>query len=219
MSAAAVIIIGAGGHATVVADTLLARGTRVLGFTDADASRHGSKVCGLPVLGDDRILAKYNRSEVLLANGVGSVGRAVAGLNSRRTVQQSLAEHGWRFSAVVHPTAIVSPFAQIAGSVQLFAGSIVQPGARIGEGCIVNSGAIVEHDVVLGDFTHVAPGAVVCGDVSIGEDCHIGAGAVVRQALRLGSATVIGVGAVVVSDCPGQCVLVGVPAKPLEQRQ
>ena len=48
-----VIVIGAGGHAAVVADALLAGGAVVLGFTDPQPARRGSMLCGLPVLGDD----------------------------------------------------------------------------------------------------------------------------------------------------------------------
>ena len=214
---AVIIIIGAGGHAAVVADALLASGVRVLGFTDADASRHGRQLIGLPVLGGDAVLDGYNRADVALANGIGGIGQA-AREQPRRQAQQRLTQQGWRFVRVRHPQSIVSPFAHLGEGAQIFAGAIVQPGARLGEGCVVNSGAVVEHDVVLGDYTHAAPGAVICGDVTLGADCHIGAGATVRQGLQLGAATVIGVGAVVVKNCSGDCLLVGVPARQMERR-
>lgn len=217
MSAAAVIIVGAGGHASVVADALLARGAKVLGFTDTDASRHSHQVCGLAVLGTDAVLERYNRAEVQLANGIGGTGHSRAG-HVRRVVQTQLSQQGWQFASVLHPNCVLSPFASLQAGTQCFAGSVIQAGANIGEGCIVNTGAIVEHDVTLGRYSHVAPRAVVCGDVTIGENSHIGAGAVVRQGLSLGAETVVGLGAVVVKDCPGRCVLVGVPARPMEHR-
>jgi sugar O-acyltransferase (sialic acid O-acetyltransferase NeuD family) len=216
MNAAAVIIVGAGGHATVVADALLARGVKVLGFTDADSTRHSRELCGLPVLGDDAILEKYNRAEVRLANGIGSSGQLGA-TQVRHKVQSQLAERGWRFTAVLHPECVISRFASVDASAQVFAGGVVQAGARVEEGCIINTGAIVEHDVTVGRYSHIAPRAVVCGDVTIGENSHIGAGAVIRQGLRLGAETLVGLGAVVVKDCEGHCVLVGVPAKAMEQ--
>lgn len=212
---APVIIVGAGGHARVVTDALLARGTRVLGFTEANPARHRTEVLGLPVLGDDSVLVRYKPDEVRLVNGIGGVGRR-GDTSARRTAQRRFVESGWQFATVVHPDAIVSPHAHLGGGVHVLAGAIVQPGARIGDGCIVNTGAIAEHDVVLGAFTHLAPGAVVCGDVVIGTDSHIGAGAVVRQGLRLGASTVVGAGAVVVKDCEGLCLLIGVPARVLE---
>lgn len=211
-----VIIVGAGGHATVVADALLASGARVLGFTDRDPKRHGGSNCGLPVLGDDTVLDRHTPQTLALANGIGGVG-ARTGDALRRAVHGALSGRGWRFVGVRHPSAVVSPFARLGDAVQLHAGSIVQPGAEVGEGCIVNTGAVIEHDAQVGPWCHVAPGALLCGNVSIGARCHIGAGAIVRQGVRLADDTLVGAGAVVVEDCPAGCLLVGVPARPMER--
>jgi sugar O-acyltransferase (sialic acid O-acetyltransferase NeuD family) len=208
----AILVIGSGGHAVVVADALLAAGERVLGFTDVDASRHGLALCGLPVLGDDRVLAAHSPDAVLLAIGIGGV----RGEPARRGVHERLQAAGWRVCGVRHPSAIVSPFARLGAGVQLMAGSIVQPGAEIGDGAIVNTAAVVEHDCVVGRYVHVAPRALLCGNVVVGDDGHVGAGAVVRQGIRLGARTVVGAGAVVVKDYNGAGLLVGMPARPRE---
>jgi sugar O-acyltransferase (sialic acid O-acetyltransferase NeuD family) len=207
-----IIVIGAGGHAAVVADALLAAGETVLGCTDADRSRHGSRLCGLPVLGDDEsVLAAHAPSRTRLANGIGGVRDTAL----RRRVQQRLQGQGWQFVGVRHPSAIVSPFARVGESVQLLAGCVVQAGAELGAGCIVNTAAVVEHDCRLGEQVHVAPRALLCGGVEIGARSHVGAGAVVRQGLRLGDDTLIGAGAVVLRDFAGAGTVVGVPARVL----
>jgi sugar O-acyltransferase (sialic acid O-acetyltransferase NeuD family) len=210
-----VIVIGAGGHAAVVADALLAAGRQVIGMTDAAIERHGTRVCGAPVLGNDSILEQYGRDQVELANGLGSLGGAAMPL--RRSVQEQLEGQGWRFCSVRHPMAIVSPFARVDTATQLMAGCIVQPGAIVGRGVIVNTAALVEHDVTVGAWSHIAPRAVVCGDVRIGEACHVGAGAVVRQGVALGPVTLVGAGAVVVKSFVGNGALVGLPAQPMEK--
>jgi sugar O-acyltransferase (sialic acid O-acetyltransferase NeuD family) len=207
-----VIVIGAGGHAAVLADALLACGRRVLGFTDADASRHGTTVCGLPVLGGDEALSVHDRAAIVLVNGLGDTGSAQSGA-PRRRVQAALETQGWRFDGVRHPSAVVSPFAHVGRDAQLLAACVVQARALVGAACIVNTAAVVEHDVVLGDFGHVAPRAVVCGGACLGARCHVGAGAVLRQGVRVGDDMVIGAGAVVVNDFPESGVLVGVPAR------
>jgi sugar O-acyltransferase (sialic acid O-acetyltransferase NeuD family) len=215
MSLPSVIVIGAGGHARVVADALLAAGRTVLGFTDRDARLHGSQLLGLPVLGDDSALALHSREAVELALGLGTVGANQDTLG-RRLVQQTLQGQGWRMVSVRHPSAIVSAFAQVQPGAQLLANCVVQAGAVIGEGCIVNTAAVIEHDTEVGAFSHVAPRALLCGSVIIGSCSHIGAAAVVRQGLRLGEQTVVAAGAVVVHNCKGHTLLVGVPAKPRE---
>lgn len=205
-----VVIIGAGGHAAVVADALMVAGIEVIGFTDRDIARHGSLYCGLPVRGDDEaVLSAYGSKDVLLANGIGGVGSTTL----RQDVQMKLEQRGWQFATVRHPSAVVSPGARISGSVQLLAGSIVQVGAEVGSGTIVNTAAVVEHDCAIGSFVHVAPRALLCGNVRVGPGSHIGAGAVVKQGVSLGPNTLIGAGAVAVKDFAGNGVLVGIPAR------
>jgi sugar O-acyltransferase (sialic acid O-acetyltransferase NeuD family) len=203
------IVIGAGGHAAVLVDALLASGSEVLGLTDADPARQGSEVCGRSVLGDDSALARFDSRDVSLANGVGAVGDCTL----RRQVQARLESSGWKFATVRHPSAVVSQFARVGVGAQLLAGCVVQPRASVAKGCIVNTRAVVEHDVTLGEFTHVAPGAVICGDVRVGAFCHVGAGAVIRQGISIGDGTVMGAGAVIVDHHPGGGVLIGVPAR------
>ena len=198
-----IIVIGSGGHAAVVADALLASGTRVLGFTDADAARQGSVLCGCSVLGDDTVLDAHSPATLRLANGIGGT----RGEGLRRVVQRRLEACGWQFVQVRHPAAVVSPFARVA-----------QAGAVIGEGCIVNTAAVVEHDVVLGEFVHVACNATLCGNVRVGANSHIGAAAVLRQGVQLGEASVVGAGAVVVRDFEGGATLVGAPAELMKTR-
>ncbi|UPJ51962.1 acetyltransferase [Bradyrhizobium sp. 200] len=205
-----VIIIGAGGHAAVVADALMASGIEVVGFTDADPRRHGGRHVGLPVLGaDEHVLSGYRQDDIMLANGIGAT-------EFRQKVQTGYQQTGWRFMTVQHPSAIVSRRAQIGSGVQMLAGSIVQIGASIGEGSIVNTGAVIEHDCEVGSFVHAAPRALLCGEVKVGSGSHIGAGAVVKQGLRLGPHTLVGAGAVVVKDFGGHGVLVGTPARLVE---
>lgn len=213
MNAPAIIIIGAGGHAGVVADALLASGCEVLGFTDEDNSRHGTTLCGVQVLGADDVLGRYSPDAIVLVNGIGSVGDVTV----RRRVQESLQSAGWRFVGVQHPTAIVSAHAHVAAGAQLLAGCVLQAGAVVAEGCIVNTGAVVEHDVKLQPWVHIAPGSIVCGDVTIGARSHVGAGAVVLQGVQLGNDTVVGAGSVVLKSFAGGGLLVGTPARVVER--
>lgn len=209
MSDQPVIVVGAGGHGQVVAEALEAAGRLVLGFVDA-AVAAGAEVAGLPVLGDDGWLSP--ESDYELANGLGGTG-AAAGQGRRRAVQTRLEAAGFRFAAVRHPSAVVSPHADIGPGAQLMARCVVQTGVRIGPGAIVNTGAIIEHGCRVGAFSHCATGSILCGDVTVGSDAHIGAGAVIRQGVALEDGLVVGAGAVVLGPGTGPGPLVGVPAR------
>jgi sugar O-acyltransferase (sialic acid O-acetyltransferase NeuD family) len=207
-----IIIVGCGGHGLVVADALLASDAQILGFTDADPSRHGQLVCGLVILGSDDVLDRYEPDQVVLVNGIAGARNEAF----RRVIQQRLSASGRRFVGVRHPSAIVSPFASVADDVQLLAGCIVQAEAVIGNGGVVNTAAVIEHHVRIGDFVHVAPRAVICGGATIGGGSHLGAGCVIRQGIHIGPGVLVGAGAVVVKDFSGPGMLLGVPARAVD---
>lgn len=206
---AEVIILGAGGHARVVADALLAAGRRVRGFIDQSADKHGTRIMELPVIGGDEVLASVSLAEVELANGIGSAGV----MDARQRVYTSAVGLGFRFVTVVHPTAVVARSAVLAPGVQVLARAVVQPLAKVGENSIINTGAIVEHDVVVGSHVHISPGCVLAGEVRIGDCTHVGVGAIVIQRMSVGEGSFVAAGAVVVADVANGTRVMGVPAR------
>jgi UDP-perosamine 4-acetyltransferase len=200
------VIIGAGGHASVVADALRALGVAIRGMTDREASRKGLEVMGIPILGDDAILATLGSGTVCLANGIGVRPRACggvppdAGTGRRRGIFIGMRADGFAFPPIIHPSAVVSDAAEIASGAQIMAGAVIQPRARIGENAVINTSVSVDHDCRIGAHAFVAPGAVLCGNVTIGEGALIGAGAVVLPGRAIGENALIGAGAVVRGD-------------------
>jgi UDP-perosamine 4-acetyltransferase len=203
-----VIVIGAGGHGRVVADAARAAGFRVLGFTDANPQLHGERIDQIAVLGDDAALSGFDRREVQLLNGIGSVRVPRA----RRVIHERLRDAGWTLASVVHPRATVAESVVLGDGVQIMAGAVVQAGAQLGAGALINTGAIVDHDCAVGAHSHVAPRAVLSGNVTLGESCHVGTGATIIQGISLGARCVVGAGAVVLRNQPDDMVLIGVPA-------
>lgn len=207
------VLIGAGGHAGVLIEALVAAGHRPpVAVLDADASRHGSRFFGVEIVGGDDLLGDFVRRGVArFVLGVGSAGST----RVRRLVYQRAIATGARPLEVVHPTAFVAPSAQLGAGVQLAPRAVVHTGAALGAGVLINTAAIVEHDCRVGDFAHVATGGVLAGGVVVGAGVHVGAGAVVRQGITLGERAVVGAGAVVVRNVPAGAVVVGVPARVL----
>lgn len=203
-----VIVIGAGGHAKMVAATLIRQRRQLIGLVDTDISLHGSLLMGIPVKGSDDWVLSYSPASVDLALGIGSVHRPL----SRMVVWSAFTDKGYVFSSVMDPSAIVGAEVVLGKGVQILPRAVVNPGTVLGDNVLINTGAIVEHDCQLGDHCHVAPGATVLGGVVMGQASHVGAGAVVLQGLRVGDGVVIGAGAVVVHDVPDKAVVVGVPA-------
>lgn len=208
-----VVLIGGGGHARVLLDALHAAGeTRALGVLDADRALHGTRLLGVPVLGDDALLAE------LAGAGTRWFAVAFGGVRDnapRRRAYDAAVALGLEPLTIVHPRATASSFARLGPGVQLLPGAIVNAGAELGCNVIVNSGAIVEHDCRVGDHVHLATGARLAGGVVVGAGAHVGAGAVVRELVIIGEGAVAGAGAVVIRDVRPSAVVAGVPAKEL----
>ena len=209
-----IIVVGAGGHAAVVLAALRMLDLHVLGVVDKVAIPGGKGPYGVAQLGDDDAVMRYGPSEILLANGIGSVSPSTA----RRDAGERFAAKGYRFATMVHPRAWVADGAALEEGVQVMAGAIIQPRVHIGIGTIINTGACVDHDCQIGNWVHVAPGATLCGGVEVGSGAHIGAGAVVIQSIRIGENAVVGAGAIVVRDVPAATTVVSPRAQPMGER-
>lgn len=204
-----VLIIGGGGHAKVLIDTLLVLKAAVLGIVDADSQKIGQSILGVKILGDDSIIGNYSPQEILLVNGIG----AIAPMPVRVKLYERFHSQGYTFAAVIHPSAIVAKNAQLGEGVQVMAGAIIQPGCELGFNTIVNTRASVDHDCKLAAHVHIAPGCVLSGNVSVGRYTHIGTGSTVIQGIHIGAASLVGAGAVVVQDVGDGQTVYGVPAR------
>ena len=204
-----IVMIGAGGHARVLFESLSARRVNVLGYRVARTGPATGIMSVLARLGDDSDLMARGSDGIVLVNGVGTTGNPAR----RRATFEAYRKSGFTFTAVVHPSAVVATDAVLGEGAQVMAGAVLQPGVRIGANAIVNTGAIIDHDTAIGDHVHVASGACLCGGVTVGEAAHIGAGATVIQNIRVNACALVGAGAVVIRDVEARTVVMGIPAR------
>lgn len=211
------VILGGGGHAGVLLDVLLDIKTiEIVGILDQNQAKWGTSLYGVKVLGGDEQLRK------LLDEGVDSFIVGLGGArnnNPRAALYVKGRQSGLHPINVIHPKAIISKRVTLQEGVQVLGGAIINAGVRIGVNVLANTGAIIEHDCDIGDHVHIATRATLAGGVKVGARAHLGAGATIRQGIRIGEAAVVGAGAVVVSDVEPGSVVVGVPARPIEQRK
>ncbi len=198
------VILGAGGHARVVADAARSDPTAWDSVELVDADGDAALLTRLRELPGDE------RPALVLGFGATPAGRRAAVEWFGDTA---------RWASIVHATASVSPSAVIEPGAVVLARAVVNAGATVGRHAIVNSGAIVEHDSVVGAFAHLAPGAVLGGGAAVGDRATIGMGALIRDHRTVGEDAVVGMGAVVVRDVPLGRTVVGNPAGPLRGRR
>lgn len=206
---AAIIILGAGGHAKVLIDALLASSAVIAGIVDPDLTLAGTKILGVPVLGGDNVVNEFPPSEVQLVNGLGSVGLPV----KRQQLFERFKGMGYNFATVIHPSAVIASDVVLGEGAQVMAGAIIQPGCRIGTNSIINTRASVDHDCIIGDHVHIAPGVTMSGEVQVGNGAHVGTGVAIIQGASIGNDCLVAAGAVVTKDVIAGTMVRGVPAR------
>ncbi|MGH1429901.1 MAG: acetyltransferase [Neptuniibacter sp.] len=197
------ILIGGGGHASVLADILLEQGREILAVFSPDKITARPVFEGIPHLTNDEDIDAFRPESVRLVNGVGKL----PGSKLRENIREYFRKLGYQFESVVDNSAKVSKYAHLEEGVQVLGSAIVQTGARVGVDSIVNSGAIIEHDCLIGANNHIAPGATLCGQVVTGRDVFIGAAAVVLPGISVQTGSVIGAGSIATLDMRANAIL------------
>ncbi|WP_086482163.1 acetyltransferase [Oceanospirillum sanctuarii] len=202
-----VVLIGGGGHASVLADILLRQKREILAVISPDDLSERAVFSGLKQLLADQDIGRFSPDEIELVNGIGMMPHS--GL--REKLNRYYLELGYSFATVVADSAEVSPFAILKDGVQVLPQSLIQAGVVVGAHSIINSKALIEHDCIIGEYNHIAPGSVLCGQVKTGHGVYVGAGAVVFQNLKIAELAIVAGGAILRSDLPKSSVIY--PAK------
>jgi sugar O-acyltransferase (sialic acid O-acetyltransferase NeuD family) len=197
------LIVGAGGHARVVAGLLRFIGIDIVCILDPNFSGREEAICGTRVVGGLEALESLlpNQHDVYVAIGDNA---------ARSALVFQLENAGYALPPVVHPEARLSYDVRIGGASCICLGVNLGTEARIGRGVIVNTGALVDHESVIADFVHLAPGVKIAGRVSVGEGAFLGMGCCVAEKLSIGRGAVIGAGSVVLKDVPDGAKVLGV---------
>lgn len=102
------IILGNGGHASVLMETLLKQeqGYEIIGFTTPIMEDNSF---GLVYLGHDEVIYNYNPEEVNLVLGLGMLGPSSA----REKTFKHFKEKGYFFKSIIHPFCDYFTFCQV----------------------------------------------------------------------------------------------------------
>ena len=203
-----IVVVGAGGHGAVVAELAELCSYHVLGFVDDNPALHGLSVVGKTVLGSVADLITLAPDCVVLGIGTPRI---------RSRIYAELYATGVELPTLVHPSAVISSYAEIGDATVILECTVVKANVTIGSDVLVNSGAILGHDCHVADHCHISIGAKLAADVYVGEGAFLGAGAVAIPNVNVGAWSIVGAGAVVTSDLPSHVTAVGVPARVIKE--
>ena len=196
-----IVIVGAGGHASVLFDL----GTAL-------------NINSVLVLNDENGLIKandnYKNRQIYQ-----SVYEFIVGIGDnliRQKLSIELKDEGYRLLTLIHPSAVIASNAVINQGTCVIAGVVINNDVVIGEGCIINTKASIDHHSVIGSYTHIAPGVTIAGQCKIGERCLIGVGATIKNGITIVDDVIIGAGGVVDEDILEPGTYIGVPVKKIK---
>lgn len=191
-----VLLIGSGGHASVLLDMLIELEINVLGYVSPLVAVNQNLFSDFHWYKSDEDILLFDKLTIKLVNGIGSL----PGSTLRADFYNKYRKLGYRFTTLVAKDAGVSRYVTLDQGVQVMRGAIIQTGTSVGYNSIVNTGSIVDHDCSIGSNNHIAPGATISGHVISKENVHFGTGSAVIQSININKNVVIGAGVTITKD-------------------
>ncbi|MGF3114061.1 acetyltransferase [Facklamia sp. P12937] len=199
-----IIIIGAGGYAKSVIDSINKENYKIVGFID---DRKKGTHLGLPILSSE-ILSIKNFNNYLYFIAIGDNIK-------RKKWYEELKRLNCGLINIIDKTSIVSPNAKLGEGCFIGKLAIINSMVNIGNNCVINTKALLEHGVKVENHVNISTNSTVNGDVIIKDGAFIGSGSIVNGQLMIEENSIVGSGAVVIRDVMKNSTVVGIPAKPL----
>ena len=144
------LIIGAGAFSTETEEMARLLGYDNIVFLDDNPD----KALAHPIIGTIGDLDKFRD---IYDNAIVSMGNN----ELRIRFHEQLEKNGYTIPSLIHPTAYVSPDADLAPGCIVRAFAVVGRYAKLGKATILNIGAKVDHHCVIGEGSHLLINAVV----------------------------------------------------------
>lgn len=201
------LILGAGGHGKVIADTAeQTKAFEAIAFLDDRYNDGLNNILHWPIIGKISNLSQIDPNEYAIAIGIGNN-------NIRAQFFELAISLNFNIPNIIHPTAYISQYSYLGQGSVFFAHSVVNINTQIGNACIINTSASIDHDCQIGNFCHISPGVHLAGASRIGDRSWLGIGSVTKQEIEVGQDCVIGAGAAVIQNVYNNSIVMGVPAR------
>nr|WP_318717312.1 acetyltransferase [uncultured Treponema sp.] len=201
------VLIGAGGYAKSVLDSIDYYNYKLEGFLDEFTSE--KEHLGVPVIAHS-LEEIPNKEKLFYFIAIGN------NINRKRWYDK-LKENRLRLINIVDRSAIISPRANIGTGCFVGKMAVINSMSTVGDNCIINTKALVEHGCTVGSHVNLSTNSVINGDVMVGEGSFIGSGSVTLGQKTIGSWSTVGAGAVVTKNVGDNVTVAGVPARILKQ--
>lgn len=178
----------------------------ILGFIDDNLNALDGKPSDYKVIGTIKDWQPKDSESFVLG---------LAAPNTKKKVVELLKSKGAKFATIIHPTALISKFAEIGEGVVITQRSGLNANAKVGDFVSILE-SVVGHDASVGDFSTLSGNVSVNGNVKVGSMVYAGCGSMIAPGKKVGDGAQIGIGTVVISNVKAGATVFGNPAKKIE---
>ncbi len=210
------VIIGSSGHAKVIIDIFEKQNSHViLGLLD-DYRSPNEETLNYKVLGGINSISElaetYDSLEVFVAIGDNWA-------RSEMVKQIENLSSNIQFPNAIHPSVQLANKVTLGRGIAIMAGVIVNSDSNIGDFCFLNTKSSADHDTQMDNYSSLGPSVTLGGNVSIGAFSALSIGVTTIEKVKIGKHSIIGAGALLLSDCPDNSIMYGVPAQYIRLRE
>lgn len=179
----------------------------IAGFLDDNLNALNGVVCDYKIVGT--VSEWQPKNDEVFALGIASSEK-------KRKVTSEIKGKGGKFADVIHPTAMLSEFAEYGEGLVMFPYSKLSCNSKVGDFVTILSSPI-GHDTEIGDYSVISGNCNIVRNVVIGKDVFLAAGVCIAQDVHVGNGAYIGLGAVVLKDVKQGAKMFGNPARTVLQ--
>lgn len=207
MQSEEIYIVGAGTYGEVMYELVKILDYKVKGFFDEDDQKQGKPIMGSEVIGKFSQLKEHEikNKQFIVAIGNNSI---------RYEIMMKINKLGGKTPTLIHPSAVISPSAEIGNGVYIHAKAYIWTKVKIGDYCIISPNVVIAHHSTIGKACLVSTQSSVGASIRIDDRVFVGMGStIVTGVSSIGENTIIGAGATVLKNVEKNSVYAGVPAR------
>ena len=175
------------------------------GFLDDNLNALDKCKCDVKVVGTIRDWQPKEDEVFALALGSPELKRKIVSIMKAK---------GATFASVIHPTAMLSEFAEYGEGLVMFPYSKLSCNSTAGDFVTILA-TPVGHDTFIGDYTVISGGCNIVRNVKIGQGVFMAAGVCIAQDVTIGDGAYLGLGSVILKDVSPGAKMFGNPARPM----